>query len=48
MANVIRVGGGCGSTPAPTLITKSITQNGTYLAQDDNADGYSFSKNKFK
>lgn len=24
-----------------TLITKSITQNGTYEAQDDNADGYS-------
>ena len=24
-----------------TLITKSITQNGTYSAQDDNADGYS-------
>lgn len=29
--------GGGGST----LITKSITQNGTYNAQDDNADGYS-------
>lgn len=25
----------------PTLITKSITQNGTYDAEDDNADGYS-------
>lgn len=25
----------------PTLITKSITVNGTYDAQDDNADGYS-------
>lgn len=25
----------------PTLITKSITENGTYSAQDDNADGYS-------
>lgn len=24
-----------------TLVTKSITQNGTYSAQDDNADGYS-------
>ncbi len=41
MANIIRVGGGGGSTPTPTLITKSITQNGTYLATDDNADGYS-------
>lgn len=28
-----------GSTP--TLITKSITQNGTYNASSDNADGYS-------
>ena len=25
----------------PTLITKSIIQNGTYSAEDDNADGYS-------
>lgn len=25
----------------PTLITKSITENGTYNAADDNADGYS-------
>ena len=25
----------------PTLITKSITHNGTYDAEDDNADGYS-------
>lgn len=25
----------------PTLITKSITTNGTYNAEDDNADGYS-------
>ena len=33
-----RCGGG-GS--ASTLITKNITQNGTYDAQDDNADGYS-------
>lgn len=29
------------SGSAPTLITKTITQNGTYLAQDDSADGYS-------
>ena len=27
--------------PEPTLITKSITANGTYTASDDNADGYS-------
>lgn len=26
---------------SPTLITKSITANGTYDAEDDNADGYS-------
>ena len=26
---------------APTLVTKNITQNGTYDAEDDNADGYS-------
>ena len=27
--------------PQPTLITKQITENGTYAAADDNADGYS-------
>lgn len=27
--------------PAPTLITKTITENGTYTASSDNADGYS-------
>ena len=27
--------------PAPTLITKTITENGTYNASEDNADGYS-------
>lgn len=26
---------------SPTLITKQITANGTYSAEDDNADGYS-------
>lgn len=31
--------GGGGSTP--TLITKTITENGTYSAEDDSADGYS-------
>lgn len=28
-------------TPSPTLITKSITANGTYNASSDSADGYS-------
>ena len=27
--------------PAPTLIQKSVTQNGVYDAEDDNADGFS-------
>ena len=30
-----------GAAPQPTLITKQITENGTYTAADDNADGYS-------
>ena len=34
----VTIGGG-GSTP--TLISKQITANGTYSAEDDNADGYS-------
>ena len=34
----VTIGGG-GSTP--TLISKQITENGTYTAADDNADGYS-------
>lgn len=38
MANIVKLGGGGGSS---TLITKSITQNGTYNAVDDSADGYS-------
>jgi hypothetical protein len=29
------------AVPEPTLIAKSISQNGTYNASDDNADGYS-------
>lgn len=32
---------GTGTAPSPTLITKNITQNGTYDAEDDDADGYS-------
>jgi len=32
---------GTGAAPSPTLITKSITANGTYDAEDDDADGYS-------
>jgi hypothetical protein len=38
-----RMLGGNGGSPAPepTLITKSITANGVYSAEDDNADGYS-------
>lgn len=32
---------GTASGGGGTLITKSITENGTYSAQDDNADGYS-------
>lgn len=36
-----RCGGGSGGGSTPTLITKNITENGIYNAQDDNADGYS-------
>lgn len=32
--------GGGQPSPQPTLITKQITENGTYAAADDNADGY--------
>ena len=32
---------GTGTAPSPTLITKNITQNGTYNASSDSADGYS-------
>ena len=34
-------GSGGGDAPAPVLITKSVTANGTYDAIDDEADGYS-------
>lgn len=34
-------GGGGSPAPTPTLITKSITANGSYNAASDNADGYS-------
>lgn len=36
MANIIRCGGG-----SAVLTTKNITQNGTYNASSDNADGFS-------
>lgn len=39
MSNIIKLGGGGGSSPV--LVTKSITANGTYNASSDNADGYS-------
>ncbi len=39
MANVIKIGGGAGG--GSILISKTITQNGTYNASSDNADGYS-------
>ena len=38
VAQAIGGGGGGGSA---TLITKTITQPGTYNARSDNADGYS-------
>lgn len=38
-AQVVGTGQGGGNTP--TLITKSITTNGTYTASNDSADGYS-------
>jgi hypothetical protein len=34
-------GSGGGDAPAPVLIEKSVTENGTYSAADDEADGYS-------
>jgi hypothetical protein len=33
--------GGSNSGGGSTLITKTITENGTYNASDDSADGYS-------
>lgn len=39
MANIIKFGGGSGG--GSVLITKNITNNGTYYASADNADGYS-------
>lgn len=29
------------NVPGPTLITKTVTDSGTYAASSDNADGYS-------
>lgn len=31
----------CGECPAPVLVTKTVTKNGTYPASEDGADGYS-------
>lgn len=39
MANIIRIGGGGGSSAV--LVSKTITANGTYLPAADHADGYS-------
>ena len=38
---IISYSGGGGGGGSATLITKTITQNGTYDAEDDSADGYS-------
>lgn len=39
----VTIGGVTGNytAPTPTLVTKTITENGTYSAAGDNADGYS-------
>lgn len=39
MANIIRTGGGSGGSSS-VIVSKSITDNGTYYASSDNADGY--------
>lgn len=41
LANMPTAIGSIPTGTTPTLITKSITQNGTYNASSDNADGYS-------
>lgn len=38
MANIIKIGGGSGGSS--TIVSKTITTNGTYYAVDDNADGF--------
>jgi len=38
MSNIIKVGGGGGGSSV--IVSKSITQNGTYNASADSADGY--------
>lgn len=40
-AAAIAGSGGGTPTPPPVLIEKSVTQNGTYSAEEDDADGYS-------
>lgn len=37
MAKVV---GSVGSGETPVLVTKTVTENGTYAASTDNADGY--------
>ena len=42
LAVASRLSGGGGSpAPEPVLITKTVNANGSYTAEDDNADGYS-------
>lgn len=36
-----RFGGGSSPAPEPVLVEKTVTANGIYAAEDDNADGYS-------
>lgn len=41
MGNIRYKGGNYTRSARPVLIEKEITANGTYIASDDNADGYS-------
>ena len=36
-----KIVGGGGGGETPVLVTKTVTENGTYAASADNADGYS-------
>lgn len=35
-----KIVGGGGGGEAPVLVSKTVTENGTYAASTDNADGY--------